>query len=296
MREDLLRRRDAHAHEHRRPVHRVEPQDVLAHDVHRVLPERAVQSTLLLLGLGPPQHRQVVRQRVDPDVHHMLVVVGNGDAPGEAGPGHAQILEALLDKAEHFISPRRRLQEIRIGLVVVQQRLRKLGELEKVTRLLGPPLHHAAARSALLAVHFDQLGLRVERLVADAVPALVGALVNEALRQQALPHLLDSLLVLRRRGAHEHVVAQAEGPLELLETLAHFVAELLRRDAALLRALLHLLAVLVRAGGEARGPLVQPAEPRHRVRGDACVCVAHMRDVVHVEDRRRHEPRRRSVS
>ena len=64
------------------------------------------------------------------------------------------------------------------------------------------------------------------------------------------------------------------------------VGEFLDRDAFLFRRLLHLQAVLVRAGHEEDVVAVQPLEPRHRVGGDDLVGVADVRHAVGVADGR----------
>src|SRR5262249_49537413 len=56
------------------------------------------------------------------------------------------------------------------------------------------------------------------------------------------------------------------------------------------------LAVLVGAGQEERGPAAQPARARERVGGDRCVGVADVRDVVQVVDGRRQVVRRLVVA
>ena len=48
----------------------------------------------------------VVRQRVQPDVNHMLRVVGHGDAPGKSRAADGKIAEARLHKGNHFVTPR----------------------------------------------------------------------------------------------------------------------------------------------------------------------------------------------
>ena len=66
--------------------------------------------------------------------------------------------------------------------------------------------------------------------------------------------------------------------------------------ALLLRRLLHLLAVLVRAGQEAHVPPVEPLEAGHRVRGDVLVGVADVRLAVRVGDGRGQVVRGAGVS
>jgi hypothetical protein len=143
-----------------------------------------------------------------------------------------------------------------------------------------------------------ELALGVERLAPDAVPALVrreveivGVLAPDPLPQ--LPH--DALVALAGR-ADEAVALLAVLPVlalhaerapRLVEARRDLVDQLLRREAALGRGLLDLLAVLVGAGEEAGVVPAHPVEPGDRVAHHGGVRVAEVRDVVDVVDRRR---------
>ena len=56
---------------------------------------------------------EVVRQRIEPHVHHVLRIAGHGNAPGERRAADAQILKPSLDERPHFVQPELRLDEIR---------------------------------------------------------------------------------------------------------------------------------------------------------------------------------------
>ena len=66
-------------HQERRPVHRVETDDVLADDVHVGRPVAPVRVALV----GKADAGDVVGQGIDPDIHHVLGVIGHLDAPVE---------------------------------------------------------------------------------------------------------------------------------------------------------------------------------------------------------------------
>ena len=77
MREHLVRQRQTGGHQHGRPVHRVEAQNVLADQVDVGRPDRRE----LLVVLAVADGGDVVQQRVEPDVDDLLVVPRQGDAP-----------------------------------------------------------------------------------------------------------------------------------------------------------------------------------------------------------------------
>ena len=84
MRKDVLGQRLTDGHEHGRPNHAVEADDVLAH--HVVLRGPAIRQ--LGLGLGRvhavAHGGHVVEKGVEPHVGHVLLVKRHGDAPVKA--------------------------------------------------------------------------------------------------------------------------------------------------------------------------------------------------------------------
>ena len=75
----------------RRPDHRVELEDVLRHHVQVGGPE-ALGQVLALAGEG--QRRDVVEERVEPDVHPLLGVPGQRAAPISGSAARARRLRA----------------------------------------------------------------------------------------------------------------------------------------------------------------------------------------------------------
>ena len=80
---------------------------------------------------SPAERGDVVGERVEPDVDDVLFVAGDGDAPVEAGAGDGEVAQAALDEA--MTSLRRGLgaDELRVGLVVLEQRRSKAESLKK---------------------------------------------------------------------------------------------------------------------------------------------------------------------
>lgn len=120
----------------------------------------------------------------------------------------------------------------------------------------------------------------------DAVPALVGALVEVALVVEVGPEPLDGARVARLGGAHEVGVGDAEHVPRLAEGGLHRVAPGLRRHAVLGGHVGHLLAVLVHAGDEGHLAPVHALVARHGVGGDGGVGRPQVRRGVDVVDRR----------
>jgi hypothetical protein len=178
---------------------------------------------------------------------------------------------------------------------VLQQRLGVLRQLEEPAALLVEPLDRPLVDRALpLFAFFDELALRVERLAADAVPALVRREVEVVGVDLAdpLPQRGDDLLVVLARRADEPVALDAERLPHLVEARRDLIDELLRREPALLRRFLDLLPVLVRAGQEPGVIATHPMKPRERIAHDRRVRVPEVRYVVDVVDGSRDVERR----
>ena len=235
---DLLRQRQVERHEDARPDDRVEAHDLLADEVQV---SRPVLVELLRI-VEETDWRQVVRQCVEPDVNDVLRVDGDRDAPVERGARDAEVVEALLDEVDHLIAARDRLDEVRMVFDVLQHAVRVLAHLEEV-RFLGDFLHRAVAvRAAAVLI---ELVFRPIALARRAVEAFVGALVDVALRVDAVEDLLHDALVALLRRADEIIVADVEAFPEILEARHDLVDVLDWRDAGLFGLLLDLLAVLV---------------------------------------------------
>src|SRR5260370_29641333 len=119
MDEDLGRQRFAGRQQDRGPVDRVEAEYALADDVHSAVSAGPPAAIVGSAGAAGPvvlrpivEGRDVVAQRVPPDVDHLAGVTGHADAPA-AGPGdrpgRAEVLQAAGDEAEHLVATAGRL-------------------------------------------------------------------------------------------------------------------------------------------------------------------------------------------
>ena len=158
MNEELLRHVVARGEQHRRPVHAVEAQDVLAEQVPHVRPE-AVTQVLALTRVR--QRAQVVDEGVDPDVGDLPLVPGDRDAPRLPGPADAEVLEAALDEAPCLVVAKARQHEVRALVVELEQAVLVGGEAEEVVLLLDvlrrdPVLGHRPSTSSASLLNSSQ--------------------------------------------------------------------------------------------------------------------------------------------
>ena len=276
----------------------MEAQDVLADEVEAL--GTVARPVLLILRtvVGIAERGDVVRERVDPDVEHVVRPLRDRDPPLHAGAAHAEVLEPLVDDAEDLVAPRFGIDAKPARRGALRDRLAQPalvgGETEEEVLLLGP-LARALVDGAQVA-RLLQLVLVLEGLAPRAVPPGVRALVDRiaavgALRlDQPAPQLQHAAHVQVLRGADEAVVADIEPVPELAEDGRDLIAVLLGGNALLAGDPLDVLAVLVGAGEEECVLALQPPGPGQRIGRDRRVRVPHVGNVVDVVDRCREKP------
>ncbi len=276
---DVGGRLEARGQQHRRPVHAVEPQDVLADDVVGGPPG----GEALVVG-AVADGGEVVDQGVEPHIGDVRRVPRDGHAPADRAAADREVVEAAPDEAQGLVALGLGAHEAGMGGVPVEQRLLEAGELEEVVLLLhvlDRPVVDGAQRPV------DQVVDRVVGLARHAVQALVRAELDVAVVVDPLQDLLHGGVVAGLAGADEVVVRDVEQLPGVAEALGGAVGPLERRDPVGLGRPLDLQAVLVGAGEEERVVAQQPVPPGDRVRDDGRVRVPDVGRVVHVIDRRR---------
>ena len=244
--EHLLGQGQTQRVQHDRPVNGVEAHDFLANQMHICRPVLAEQ---MIIGRIIAQGGDVVGQRVDPHIDHMLGIKVHRHAPLEAGAGYAQILQAGLEKiVDHLVGAGSGLDEIGMRLQIVQQPILIFAHAEEVAFLLHGLHGTAAVRAALDAVLFYHLRGGPEGLAGRAVQTLIGALVDIALLVELAENLLHNLFVTLVGGADEVVVFHLHQLPQILGVSHDFIHISLGGNALFLGLALDLLAVLVRAG------------------------------------------------
>ena len=264
MGEYLLGQRQSQGVQEDGPVDGVETHDFLAHQVHvrgPVAPEQAV----ILREIA--QGGDVVGQRIQPYIHHVLGVEIHGNAPLEGGAGDAQILQAGLEEVvDHLIGPGLGLNEVRMLLQILHQPGGVFAHAEEIAFLVGHFHGPAAIGAHLHAVFFHQLGRRPEGFAGRAVHALIFAFVNISLIVEFLEDFLHDLLVAGLGGADEIVVVDVHQFPQLLGLGHDFVHVFLGRYAGFRGLGFDLLAVFVGAGEEVGVIAQHLLEPGHGIR------------------------------
>ena len=226
----------------------------------------------------------VVAQRVQPDIGDVSRREIDRNPPAEGRSGNAEILKPRQQEVvHHLVLPRLRLDEVRMGVDVVDQPVCVAAHPEEISRL-GGGLDITAVQRAF-AVH--QLGFGVEGLALLAVHTLVFAQIDIALVVHFPENLLDLLFVILVRRPDEVIIGrihQVPDPPDLARGPVHIF---LRRHTGRLGPVLNLLAVLVRTCLEMHVEAFQPLVARDRVRENDLVRVADMRLSGCVGDRRR---------
>lgn len=141
--EYLLGQGQAQRHKHDGPIDGVEAHNLLTHQMHVGGPV-LVEFAVALLAVA--QGGDIVGQRVDPYVDHVLGVKIHRHAPGETGPGDAQVLQSGQQEIlQHLVGPLRGLDELGMVLDILDQPGGVLAHTEEIRLLRG--LLHRLGRS-----------------------------------------------------------------------------------------------------------------------------------------------------
>ena len=140
--------------------------------------------------VGEAGRGDVVGQRVDPDVHHVLRVAGHRHAPGEGGPADREVREAALHEGDDLVQVFLWRDEIGMGRVMGDE-LVGVGRQAEEPALLLHPVDRRAGRGELGPVRAGLKFALVEiGLVAHRIPAGVFRQVDVAVGRHALPDRL----------------------------------------------------------------------------------------------------------
>lgn len=191
MNEDRRRQLLPGREEDRRPVDRVEPDDPLADHVQPLVALAPPVAVVLAAGVTP-ERGDVVGERIEPDVDHLLGIVRHRDAPAPcplARAGDAEVAEAVPDEHEHLVAPVLGLDPKAPVLDQIEQHVLVVRQPEEPVELDD----YLGRLSVLGAAPAGEISGRDERLAARAVEALVVALVE-------IPPRRRHARAARRRG------------------------------------------------------------------------------------------------
>src|SRR4029077_6379018 len=130
--------------------------------------------------------REVIDQRVEPDVHGLLRVPGKRDAPRLPLPRNRAVLESGLEQPLVLVAADLGLDAERAGPDALEHRVAVRAQPEEVIALLGRDQREGGG---LDAVAVDDLRLGLELLAARAVQP--GVLRFEQVGGPALPDALQ---------------------------------------------------------------------------------------------------------
>ena len=277
---DTAGKRQVKGHEDGGPDHRMEPEDLLADDVVVGGPVLASLGKGVAVGFAEPQGGDVVHQRVDPDVDHVLGIVGHRHAPREVRAADGDVLKPLAQSAEHFVAPRLGADEVRLLGKKLLEPLLEGTETEVVIALFGA--NQWLVVHGGLVLEFLGLGLGDVLLLAFVVPALELAQVHDAGVDKPLDEILHLPSMTRLGRSDEIVVGGTQQRENSLELRGVVVGKLLRGDALSAGDLLDPHPMLVGAGEEKDVTAGKSHEPRIHVANSGRVRVPDMRLVVDV--------------
>ena len=241
---DGLGQRQTGSHQERRPVNRMEAQDVLADHVQVGGPEfLEIVASLFTFCVTHAGH--VARERVIPDVNHLIGIIRPWDTPLQSPATDRDVSEAALDEADHFIAPVFGLHKLGVVPVKLQQALLKCGESKEIVLFIDQ-FRRAAADVAIGRVG----AVGNVALIINAVTTLVLTLIDHArlILLRKANQALNARDVLRLVGIDKVRVLNAEFLPEFDEELSLLRHEFRWLHACCFCCPLQFFTVLVRPG------------------------------------------------
>jgi hypothetical protein len=250
----------------------VEPGDVFSDYMEVSGPEAQ-------MGLVRITHRrEVVGEGIQPHVDDVVLVLGPGHPPGEAGSGHGDVFQPPLQDLPYLVPPD--VGEDELGALVqeIQKGLRVPRKAEEPVLLLHPlDLEGGVDRtSGEVFLALLQFIPGLVSLATHALVAGVGTLVEVAVGLDTPDDLLDPPVMPILGGSDEIVVADVQDVPGLEEFLGDVIHPLLGADTGFLGALEDFLTVLVHPDDEVDCFTLPAMVPGHDVGTDLLDGVAEM--------------------
>mmetsp|Transcript_3056 Transcript_3056/g.7007 ORF Transcript_3056/g.7007 Transcript_3056/m.7007 type:complete len:351 (-) Transcript_3056:163-1215(-) len=278
--------------QHGRPVNRVEPEDVLADDVNVARPppfDGRLERCLLTVS---DEGRDVAKKGIKPHVNHLILVLGDRDAPLDGRAGDGEVGDPAVDPPLDLVVPEGWLHKARVLLVKLLQGVLILAQAEKVVLLL-PHGRRLAVNLAAVVHAVDRLHLVISQvgLAPHAIVSTVVLFVDVSLVPHALEELLDNRLVLAVGGADEGVVVDGQLPPQLLELGDNPVYKLLGLHPFVAGRCCNFLAVFIRPGDKGCLVALEPLVCSNHVSRHCRVRASHVGGPVCVVERGREHKR-----
>ena len=229
------------------------------------------------------QRRDIVRQRVKPNVNNVLFVKRNGNAPFERRSRNAEILKPRVEEVVyHFLFAEFGADEVGVVFDVRHKPVRVFGHLEEVRFFFH--LFDRSAAVGALAVHY--LRFREKRFARLAVPALVFRFVYVALLVEFFEDILNGFFVIVVGRSDKVIVTCSDKIPYSLYLLRNAIHERFRRKSRVMGFVFYFLPVFVRSRAEENVKSRKSFVARNGVGQDYFVSVSYMRFARSVGDSR----------
>ena len=220
----------------------MKPADLLPDQVQirRPVPRKLLHVRGLIAAVTNRRH--VVRQRVQPHVNHMLLLIpGNRDAPLETGAGDAQIFQPRTHERQDLIAPGLRLDQQFIRFDQSQQLVLVCRQPEVVVRLA-----HRLRDIPTVGADYARRPIHI-RLIRHAVLTRIGIEVDGSIGLKLREKPLNAPLMARLRRPDIVVIRQTHPVPQAAKLARNLICKLLWRNPGRSGRALNLLPMLVRS-------------------------------------------------
>ena len=228
--------------------------------------------------------RDIIGQRIHPDIHHMFRVTGNRNAPVKGRAADREILEATFDKGHDFIAVMLRRDKFRMFLIMLEQSLGIGGETEEIALLLNPLDGRTGGGKFLALPVGGQLALIKIGFVANGIKSGIFGQINIAMGFHPLPYRLRGTLVAVLCGADIVISMGIQRLTHTRKLCSGAVGQGLRGQPFTLGRLLHFKAMLIHAGDKKCIETIQPFKTLNGIRNNPLIGMADMRRAIGIRN------------
>src|SRR5215471_10934059 len=255
--------------------------DLFANHVHIGRPVPLELFLVRLVSGTKADGAEVIDQRVEPNIDHVLGIARNWNPPLESAAADGKIAQPAFHEGDYFVAPGLRTNKLRMVFVVGKKFFGKRRQFEIVVLFA----HRFRGPSALRA-GIARLGRIHIKLVIDAILPGIGTGVDEALRLHPAEEFLYAALVPGLSGADEIVVSDVHPIKETAKFSGNLINPFLWRYLGSGGRALNVDAMLIRPGQKKRVVAEHALAARDGVAHNTGISVPNVRARVHVKNRR----------
>ena len=241
MSEYLLRQWKIQCHQENRPVNGMETDNIFSDQMQVCRPVFLKLFGAVTIAVISDTS-DIVGQRIQPYINHMLRIKIYRNTPFERGTGNTQILKSRKKEiVHHLILSGYRLNKFRMRIDMVNQSLCVFAHFEEISFFFC----RCTGTSAVRTFSIYQLRFCEERLTGSTVHSFIIPFINISLLIQFFENLLHLFLMICIRSTNKLIIRSIHQIPDIFNLSRYIIYVFLGSDASFLSFVLNFLTVLI---------------------------------------------------